>query len=210
MFLRYRSLIPLCCRTKTADGRHTHGQRPSSVRHHRPVSPPRFRRVATSKSFPKKPASPHCEAGYDSMGLSYEKPRRPFRRCQVLGASLPSGKRVHCPRRGHHDFGRMNSGQCVTTALPCAMGLTPSRLDLRPDHRSGSRRTLYSGHTPGTTCWHIDECLRELTPHTQPHPRFVIISISWLTSLDRITDQTLRYVSGPRPSIVSSSRLLGH
>ena len=46
------------------------------------------------------------------------------------------------------------------------------------EHRSGSHRTFYSGHTPGATCWHIEECLRELTPHTQPHPRFVIIFIS--------------------------------
>ena len=30
------------------------------------------------------------------------------------------------------------------------------RLDLRPEHRSGFRRTVYSGHTPGTTCWPIE------------------------------------------------------
>ena len=71
---------------------------------------------------PRKPASPHCQAGYDSMGLSYEKPRRPFRCCQVLGTSLPNGKRVPCPRRVHHDVGRMIHGQRFTTALPCAGG----------------------------------------------------------------------------------------
>ena len=60
---------------------------------------------------PRKPASPHCQAGYDSMGLSYEKPRRPFRCCQVLGTSLPNGKRVHCPR----------CISCITIAIGCRM-----------------------------------------------------------------------------------------
>jgi hypothetical protein len=35
----------------------------------------------------------------DSMGHSFERPRHPFRRCQVLEASPTSSKRVYCPRQ---------------------------------------------------------------------------------------------------------------
>ena len=44
------------------------------------------------------------------------------------------------------------------------------RLDLRPEHRSGFRRTIYLGHTPGTTCWPIEMPARANPAHAAPSP----------------------------------------
>jgi len=141
------------------------------------------------------------------MGLSLEKPRRPFRRCQTQQGITLATANGSTVRGGLPRLSPGNWWTAIYDGLAVRIGPQPDTSEPSPRKPLRLPPDFYSGHTPRTTCWRNRQ--RELTPHTQPLPRFVIIIISKLTSLDRVTDRTQRYVSGSRPSIVSDTRLLG-
>lgn len=155
-------LIPLRSKTQSVDERSTQAWRSSSARCHRQSPLPRLLRITTLLSSHSTGPAPMTEPACVSMGLSKD------RVVPFVVAWLRTSRRS---ANGSTVRGVVINGQRVTTALPCTVDLIPPRLDLRPEHRSGSRRTFYSGHTPGTTCWRV------LTPPTQPHPRLVTIFI---------------------------------
>ena len=118
------------------------------------------------------------------MGLSCEKPRRPFRHCHVHqgitldatnGSTVRGGIPWLSPGNGWTAIydclavRNWTSTQCVWTFAQ-KTAPAPARFLLR---------THSQNHV-------LAKCPRELTPYTQPLPRFAIIFVSMLTSLGRV------------------------